>query len=556
MLVRLPDDGWQQAEQLYEQQRADLFAGREPQPADNVAFTLKDLCNKFLLSKHNKIESGELSRDTFSDYQQTCDSLIDHFGKSQRIDELRPEDFEALRKKLAKRYSVVSLKNEINRCRIVFKFAHDQGHVARRVNYGQSFDKPALRTLRKARNEAGPRLFTADEVQSIIKAADPFTKAMTLLGINGGLGNTDVANLPISAIDFASGWLTYPRPKTEIRRRIPLWKETLDALKEAISQRPKPSDPADAGLCFLTIQGNRWVRTTSNIKRPGRYINVNTISHRFGALLKSLEINGRKGIGFYTLRHNFETIGGGCKDQVAVDAIMGHADQSMAAVYREHIGDDRLLAVVHHVHAWLYGKVEGGCGVNGVNDLDSILDIVRTFQSPRLWQLGFEQAANFRKHRAEATEDRRIARETHSEEWSRFAEQADRAAETYHECALETSGKILAVKDYCRLHAPHALTLVPRVDIFGEPPADFDALADRMVEVEAALLQHKKPPKAKVGRPANPFTKQRADFYSVNRDLPPDGFADTYARQHPDDADATKEDCRQAARSDSGKSGK
>jgi hypothetical protein len=42
-----------------------------------------------------------------------------------------------------------------------------------------------------------------------------------------------------------------------------------------------------------------------------------------------------------------------------VDAIMGHADESMAAQYREEIGDDRLQAVVAHVRNWLFGTAAG-----------------------------------------------------------------------------------------------------------------------------------------------------------------------------------------------------
>jgi hypothetical protein len=33
---------------------------------------------------------------------------------------------------------------------------------------------------------------------------------------------------------------------------------------------------------------------------------------------------------------------------------MGHSDASMAAVYRERIEDDRLVAVTDHVRQWLF----------------------------------------------------------------------------------------------------------------------------------------------------------------------------------------------------------
>ena len=56
---------------------------------------------------------------------------------------------------------------------------------------------------------------------------------------------------------------------------------------------------------------------------------------------------------FGYFRHTFETIAGGSRDQVAVDAVMGHADDSMAAEYREMIEDGRLEAVTDHVRQWL-----------------------------------------------------------------------------------------------------------------------------------------------------------------------------------------------------------
>ena len=40
------------------------------------------------------------------------------------------------------------------------------------------------------------------------------------------------------------------------------------------------------------------------------------------------------------------------------DAIMGHARDDRASVYRKRVGDDRLRAVVDHVRTWLFGIEE------------------------------------------------------------------------------------------------------------------------------------------------------------------------------------------------------
>ncbi len=81
----------------------------------------------------------------------------------------------------------------------------------------------------------------------------------------------------------------------------------------------------------------------------------NQLAKTFGKLIDELGLK-RLGIGFYALRHTFETVAGGSKDQVSVDAVMGHVDNSMANEYRHGIEDTRLRAVVNHVHDWLYTK--------------------------------------------------------------------------------------------------------------------------------------------------------------------------------------------------------
>jgi integrase len=329
-----------------------LKDGRTPPPIDTGdGCTVRVLCNAFLTSKKAKLDSGELAPRSFQDYYRTCEILIDRLGRDRRVDDLRPDDFEALRKALAKTRGAVSLKNEVNRARVVLKFAFDQRLIEKPVHFGQSFDRPSAKSLRKARQEAGPRLFSADEMTRILDAADVQLKAMTLLGLNAGFGNSDCAGLPQSAIDLAGGWINFPRPKTGIPRRVPLWPETVEALRRAIAERPEPKDLADDGLVFLNRVGARWVRVQQ--KRGAEHmVSLNALSLAFAKLLKRLGINGHRN--FYALRHVFETIAGDSKDQVAVNSIMGHVDTSMAGVYRERISDERLRAVTEHVRTWLF----------------------------------------------------------------------------------------------------------------------------------------------------------------------------------------------------------
>lgn len=190
-------------------------------------------------------------------------------------------------------------------------------------------------------------MFEAGEIRQMLDAARPQSKAMFLLGINCAFGNHDCASLPQTALDLDRGWVNFPRPKTAVERRCPLWSETVSALKASIAARPDPQDPADAGLVFLTCYGDPWVRLKGT-----SWTDAVTIMTR--ELLTKLGLK-RPGLNFYALRHTFETIGGESLDQMGVNAIMGHSDGTMAGVHRERVTDARLQAVTDHVHAWLFG---------------------------------------------------------------------------------------------------------------------------------------------------------------------------------------------------------
>jgi len=339
----------EEAESEYLRVREYLQAGRKP-PTPGNGCRIGELCNRFLTTKRNMVDTQELSIRTFHDYHAGCAEIVEHFGRERLVDDCRSEDFEAFRVKASKGRGLHAIGRMVTLTRMLFGFAYDNELIDKPLRFGQQFARPSKKSMRlqraRTQEKHGLRMLQADEILKLIEAASLPVKAMILLATNGGLGNSDLANLPKSAIQ--GGWLQFPRVKTGIDRRIPLWPETSQALAASMEKRPNAQAAEDADLCFVTKYGRRWVRIG-----PSGTSNVDKITDEFNKLLKDLNLK-RERLGFYALRHTFETIAGGCGDQVAVDAIMGHVDDGMASLYRERIDDDRLRKAVDHVHAWLF----------------------------------------------------------------------------------------------------------------------------------------------------------------------------------------------------------
>jgi integrase len=353
----------------YNEQKDDLHAGRSPRP-DPAAATVKEAANSFLARKEARVDAGELSPRTWADYREACEEVVRAFGKGRLVADLGPADFASLRNRMAKKWGPHRLKKTILCVRSVFKHALENGLIGRPVRFGPDFTPPARSTLRIHRARQGAKLFTAEEVRALAQGAlvvgsdgpelvqaGAQLRAMVMLGINCGLGNADCGRLTGEALDLKRGWLDYARLKTGMPRRCPLWPETVAAIQEALACRREPKDPADAGVVFVTRTGQAWHTDTSE----------SPISYEVGKLLRRLGIGGRKGLGFYTLRHTFRTVADEAKDQPAADYIMGHEVAHMSSVYREGISDDRLRAVADHVRGWLFGDPPAGDTANSAS---------------------------------------------------------------------------------------------------------------------------------------------------------------------------------------------
>lgn len=349
-LERLTDDGWQAALALYKAQKDDLYAGRDPQPVDQPSeMTVGALCNLFITQKVKDCAQMKIGPRMLEDYRNTTDLLVEQLGKNRAVKQLRPRDFTTLSNTISERWGSVRQGNVITRAKSVFKWAYESDLIDAPVKYGPDFKKPSATELRKHKAQRGPKMLTAEEVRRFIKATSTAPlRAMVLLGVNCGFGPADCAALPLAAVDLKRGWINFPRPKTGVERRCPLWPETVQAMREALQARPTPSDKQAEALFFITPRGLAWMldyrETASPISKALRQVMIQCGVHR-------------PGFGPYTLRHVFATVASGCRDQVAVNYIMGHADSHISATYREMIEDERLAAVTQHVRQWLKPKL-------------------------------------------------------------------------------------------------------------------------------------------------------------------------------------------------------
>lgn len=309
-----------------------------------------DVINEYLSVQEDRLELGEIQQVTFDSLKYVGQLIVEFIPKTRAVDSLTPKDFRKLRTGMMKRYAPTNTRVNMSRVRSIFKFAYEERMITIPVFFGRGFDAPTKAMIRKARNEKPKKLFDPCQITLLLANASPAMKAMILLSINTGMNNADLGNVLHRHIDLKTGWMDYPRHKTGIQRRAKLWPETITAIEKYLDERQTPLLQFQ-GFVFITKARRKWghsslpsefakLRDAVNFDDAGKEYDPPPIPHG----------------SFGYFRHTFETVAGGSRDQVAVNAVMGHVDDSMAAEYRECIEDDRLEAVATHVRRWLFGK--------------------------------------------------------------------------------------------------------------------------------------------------------------------------------------------------------
>jgi hypothetical protein len=179
--------------------------GRTPPPIDDDGLPVSDCCIYFLTNKRRLLDRGEIRLRTLQVYHRFCPHVVNVFGRERRVDDRRPTDFATLRAALAVGRGPLALSHEVRNVRILFKFTYDAALIDRPVRFGPTVKQPSKRVLRKARQQNGKRMLEASQLRQVIDSARQPPRTKILLGINGGLGQSAIANMPQSASSCTSG---------------------------------------------------------------------------------------------------------------------------------------------------------------------------------------------------------------------------------------------------------------------------------------------------------------------------------------------------------------
>ena len=309
-----------------------------------------------------RVSSGEITQRSLDDTTKSINRLIDIVGSKCKPESLEPLDFARIKQALfepverttairggikgnsVERRSPVTVGNDVRRLRAFLNWCSDSNLIPP-CRWAKEFNAITSKQSRAARVKSGRSLIVPAELRKIIDSASVGLKPIILLGINAGMGSTDISNFlfeDLPDLDAKEVWVDTNRGKTGAPRRFLLWPETLEAIKDWIDHRPSPcSDVADR--LFWTSHGQAWCRDT-----------MDSISNAF---LKTRRAAGVATGTFYDLRRAFQTVGAETLEYRAVSFVMGHtvSEKDMSGRYTVAIPDKALRKVCDHVRAWLFG---------------------------------------------------------------------------------------------------------------------------------------------------------------------------------------------------------
>ncbi len=309
-----------QALQRYLEHAAHLYGNQSNSAKPiNDSMTLKQLCDLYLKYQFSKVQANALTARHHNDQVASLSKLMSILGRSREIKDISTLDLQNYKQALQNKYGAGHRLNlHISILKAIFHWAK-KNDILEHVPNIDAVSRSKIMHIQRA-------IFSHEEIITLLKHADVQMKAMIWLGLNCGFGCTDCSELQWKHLDFVKGRVMLPRKKTGISRDLPLWPETIEALKKI---------PRRGNLVFYTARGNPFIRTELRKKEDGqeRYSTLNTISTKFSRLIKKSNLTVPAGTGFYTLRRMAATMAARSGDPFAVQRLLGHADLQMATRY-------------------------------------------------------------------------------------------------------------------------------------------------------------------------------------------------------------------------------
>lgn len=321
----------QLALQKYLEQASYLHLNKGKKPVEDSGLTIKTLCNLYLDHQESRVNSGEIKQRQLYDQTRLLKPFVKFCGVNTQVSEITTFQLQQYRKKLvAASMAPNTINNHISAVKAMCNWAIDNEIVA---------SIPNLKAIKKISSVKQERqIFTENEIRKLLNLANDKMKAMILLGLNCGFGCTDCSELEWKSIDFKKSRIQFARTKTGVDRNLPLWDETVTALKKIA---------IEGDFVFITNYGNKYVRVVKKEYSDGttKLVNYNLISAGFSKLLREAGIKAEKGTGFYTLRRTAATLAARGGDPFAVQKLLGHSDLKMASVYVQDVSEqtDRVI---------------------------------------------------------------------------------------------------------------------------------------------------------------------------------------------------------------------
>lgn len=353
----------QAALQEYEERLPGILLGRDPKELghhqDNGGYTVHECCDYFLTAKKKLRDSGEMAARSYSEYYKEAELLIQKLGRNTLVDQLTIADFRRLKDNYPESWGIVTVAGHIRRTKAIFNFCQTD-ELIKPMAYGNAYKPSPVKNFRKDKErkklEHGLLEFSADEVQLLIQNSDGWLRACILLAIQAGFGAADCGQLTAKVIDFETGRVDYGRAKNGVPRHFPLWPETSNAIKSAMTMRrdiPTHLDQSWNELVFLTTHGYPVWREQMAKGSDSKATVCDNLTKAVTKLTRKLGI-GRPGRSYYSLRRTFETVAQDVDDEKAVNYIMGHVDPSMSGVYKQRMSDRKVKKVTDFMHDWLF----------------------------------------------------------------------------------------------------------------------------------------------------------------------------------------------------------